>query len=139
MDSFSKAAHYWLIKISLTHFRPVSHFYTPWKRQKTFTRVEVKIFRKKSNRVKRGNEKVLMKIYNIHYIYCLLYYLTNLSPWLLERRICQIVYFFSTKHSRDSHVCISTTSNISFQLKRTWSSLIHVLDISYEVLPLSLL
>ena len=23
-------------KCSLTHFSPVSHFYTPWKRQKTF-------------------------------------------------------------------------------------------------------
>ena len=26
----------WRIKLALTHFSPVWHFYTPWKRQKTF-------------------------------------------------------------------------------------------------------
>ena len=39
-------------------------------------------------------EKVLIKIYNIHHIYCLAYCLANLFPGLLERPKCQIVYLF---------------------------------------------
>ena len=41
------------------------------------------------------------------------------------------IFFLGIKHNGGSHGGISTTSNISFQLRRTWSCLKYVLNISY--------
>ena len=94
--------------------------------------VEIKIFRKKKLQdqdgrnfyVKRSSHK---NIQYSHHIYCLAYCLANLFPGLLESPKCQIVYFISsTIQSGESPGGISTTCNISFQSRRTWSCLKHV-------------
>ena len=116
VDSFSKDAYYWLIKISWKHHGGL--------RQKYF---EKKATGSRRKELLRKTKKVLIKIYKIHHIYCLVYCLANLFPGLLESPKCQIVYFISsTKQSGDSAGGISTTSNITFQSRWTWSCLKHV-------------
>ena len=67
---------------------------------KTSREVEVKIFKEKLHDKEgkglfRKTKKILIKIYNVHHIYCLTYCLANLFLGLLEKPKCQIVYFFS--------------------------------------------
>ena len=102
---------------------------TIWKGQfrKTSTRPRVKMFRK-NYRVKRGKElflktkKVLIKICNIsHLLSCKLP--RKFISWVSRKTKIPncIVFFFSTNHRVDSHRSTPTTSNITFQLRRTWS------------------
>ena len=120
IDSFSKAAYYWLIKISWKH-------HGSW----------VKNISKKSYSVKRErNFFVKWKSsykniqYSSHLLPCIL--LCKFISWTSRKTIMpNNIFFPSIKHSRDSHRGISTTSNVSFKLRRTWSCLKYVLSISY--------
>ena len=102
LDSFSKAAYYCLIKISWKHHRRLRQKY--FKKKAPWSRWE-------------GNTQ----------------YSWHLLPHILSRKfifetstktkIPNCIFFFSTKYNGDSHGGISTTSYISFQLRRTWSCL----------------
>ena len=107
---------------------------TNYNQLKTSRGFEVKIFRKKSCRIKRegtftSNEKSSHK--NIQYSSRLLPRILphKFISWTSKKsKMRNCIFFTRTKHSGDSHWGISTTSNISIQLKRTWSCLKHVLN-----------
>ena len=70
------------VKSSLTHFNPVSHFYTPWKRQKTFGFLTFSGGMEMWHWTKNGLAKVINPLtYSIYSLFLLKYY--QLHPTLL--------------------------------------------------------
>ena len=87
-----------------------------WRRPLSYRNQSIDLLRKKV----LVNKKVLVKICNIsHLLSCKLP--RKFISWVSRKTKILDCSFCSTNHRGDSHGSTSTTSNISFQLRQTWS------------------